>query len=152
MGWQINVFPKEKASCVSNWRKFERSINTKTEKKLQENLGSAFFQFPKRRPEDVHCLLSIWISIGQSVIRQPQCRVFNLGRGKSQNESESPWTLRARALIDAAISAGFWGVWNISSKQALKYNFNSEAENNYFVIFDVNILSSVIWESWYTHG
>lgn len=39
-----------------------------------------------------------------------QCKVLSRGRGRSQKESESPWTLRARALIEAAISAAFWGV------------------------------------------
>jgi hypothetical protein len=39
-----------------------------------------------------------------------QCKVFNLGRGKSQKESEPPWTLRAIAFIEASISSGLTGV------------------------------------------
>jgi len=41
--------------------------------------------------------------------------VFNLGLGKSQKESDA-WTLLARALIEASISAGFKGVYKIENE------------------------------------
>jgi hypothetical protein len=57
-------------------------------------------------------LLSPWTLLFLTANSVPnQICVLKRGRGRSPNTSASPWTLLARALMDAAMSIGSWGSW-----------------------------------------